>query len=366
VNARKLNPSSNHQSPDIDPSHRLVRSLSHRGTITIHGLHYGSEELRAPVQRGRRGLGAAHSTCDVLVDPTDLGSVRFRFGPADTWKVARCTRPELAAGVSLADHHRRISAARAQAAVRLEPPLLDGLAGLRESHDGRLAGETPCRRTAQDVPPVPVRRVVTGRKRRSIAREVWSLKMGQEVPSESLIEADLIVVMEADPRVDGFWAQPETFRWRQKGRVRRYTPDFLVLLTDGSRMYREVKPSRVLERDPSLGGRRPHIEAECARRGAQFEVWTERDIRRQPRYGNAREIQRRAGPWTRQMEAALAALRRVLADGRRPETIGALLLQAGLGLADLEAALALVAHGEIRIDVEAALGPDTPVLWRHA
>ncbi len=342
---------------DVGPHHWLVRSVSHRG-ITVHGLHYTSDELLWRYQLSRHAPGFPDLPCDVLVDPGDLGSVRYRFEPTGTWKVAYCTRPELAAGASLAEHRRRVATLRA--AVRRDPSPSEDRGG---SLDGRSGGSA-AGPAVQEGTLGPVRRVVTGRKRRSIARAVWSRKMQQEVPSESLLEADLIAVMEADPRVDGFWSQPETFHWRQQGRMRRYTPDFLVLLADGSRVYREVKPGRILDRDPSLGGRRPSIETECTRRGALFEIWTERDIRREPRYGNAREIQRRAGPWTARTEAALAALRQVLAD-RQPETIGALLLQAGLGPVDLEAVLALAAHGQIRIEVEGALGPSTPVLWRR-
>lgn len=105
-----------------------------------------------------------------------------------------------------------------------------------------------------------------------------SAKLGALVPCESALEVRACAAMERDPGIAVFRPQPETFRWRDaEGRRRRYTPDFLVEHADGARSYREVKPSRVLARDPTLGGRRSEIEAECARRGASFVIWTEQD-----------------------------------------------------------------------------------------
>jgi hypothetical protein len=135
-------------------------------------------------------------------------------------------------------------------------------------------------RTYGNYPRDPVRKVVTGRHTRSCAGDFPSKKNGVLVPFESLLEGDLVVLMEKDRRIARYWAQPETFRWRDDaGRRRQYTPDFLVLKVDGTRVYREVKPKKRRKRDPDLGGRLPRIKQECAVRGAQFEFWTEDEIR---------------------------------------------------------------------------------------
>lgn len=101
------------------------------------------------------------------------------------------------------------------------------------------------------------------------------------MPFESLLGADLLTQMAADPFVASIRAQPETFVWRDgaDGRRRRYTPDLLVIMMDGSKVYRSVRPHALLLRDSELSGRRPRIELECAVRGAAFEIWTEREIR---------------------------------------------------------------------------------------
>jgi hypothetical protein len=130
-------------------------------------------------------------------------------------------------------------------------------------------------------PVSPVRKVVTGRRTGSMSGTFPSAKNGRLIPFESLLEADLIVLMEHDSDIIAYYAQPETFCWHVAGgRARRYTPDFLVIYSDSRRAYREVKLARRITRDPTLGDRRRHIELECSLRGASFEIWTEIEIRR--------------------------------------------------------------------------------------
>ncbi len=122
------------------------------------------------------------------------------------------------------------------------------------------------------------RRVVTGRRRTSFSGRIPSAKNGHTVEYESQLEARLIRQMEADPEVLLYEAQPETFRWRDgSGRARRYTPDFRVKARVGW-IFREVKPRRKWEADPTLKGRLQDILRECLSRGAAFEVWTESDL----------------------------------------------------------------------------------------
>jgi len=133
-----------------------------------------------------------------------------------------------------------------------------------------------------DPPKKPARKVVTGRKRGSVSGFVpvpWPKAAGL-VAFESQHEEQLIYVMRDDPAVVRLWGQPETFKWRDavSGKARKYTPDFLVELADGTRAYREVKPFGKLLREPDFKGRRIAIEEHCRERGASFEVWTDREI----------------------------------------------------------------------------------------
>jgi hypothetical protein len=186
----------------------------------------------------------------------------------------------------------------------------------------------------------------------SIVYDFYSQKMDRRVPYESSVEADLIIIMEVDYTIAGFWAQPETFRWRQGKRARRYTPDFLVQLADGNREYREVKLTKRLIKDPTFKGRRTDIEHECALRGAIFAVWTKSDVHKQPRYRNARTILANGGPVFN--ERAQKALHKTLAI-HRPFSIGELLSISGLGVDDIGSVFRLIRLGEIGIDLNLPL-----------
>ncbi len=205
--------------------------------------------------------------------------------------------------------------------------------------------------------PVPARAVVTGRRTGSFTGYHPSRKMKALVAFESLLEADALTLLEVDVAVVSYETQPLTLRWRDGAmRRRRYTPDLLVTTGHGL-TYREVKPGRRYLRDPSLGGRRDRIEAECAALGANFEVWTDADIRREPRLSNARAILaegRRVG------DAWAEARARVLLPACA--TVGELARAAGLPPSRaLRAVMRLAALGEAGIDVEAPLGPATRI-----
>lgn len=131
-------------------------------------------------------------------------------------------------------------------------------------------------------PEGPARRIQFHGRGRSCAGTAPTRKGVGKVPFESLLELDLVELMTDDEDVATLRAQPETFTWTDglTGAKRRYTPDFLVRRSDGTSVYREVKPIAVLLADPELGDRRERIELECRARGAEFEVWTEREIRR--------------------------------------------------------------------------------------
>jgi hypothetical protein len=200
----------------------------------------------------------------------------------------------------------------------------------------------------------PVRQGARGRSRRSIVYDFISRKMNCRVPYESTVERDLIIQMELDREITGYWAQPETFRWTTGGRKRRYTADFFVRYRGDASAYREVKPLGKWIMDWDFGGRRPEIERQCAARGATYEIWTEGMIRAQPRLRNATMIVSELGP--NLDEFALASLRNALRDGT-PATVGDLLASAKLSTASIRSVFTLAAMLEISIDLSNPLGP---------
>ena len=123
---------------------------------------------------------------------------------------------------------------------------------------------------------------------RSFTGDYKSYKMDREYPFESFLERDAMVLLDADPEIAEFSCQPETFVWRDGSVRHSYTPDILLIRTDATREYREIKPKKVYVADPSLSGRKDHISFECKERMATFLIWKEADIRWEPRLSNAK------------------------------------------------------------------------------
>jgi hypothetical protein len=110
--------------------------------------------------------------------------------------------------------------------------------------------------------------------------------------AESLLEADNLIRHLLDPNVVSFEAQPMTLRYPYEGRMRRYTPDVLVVYRDRTvPEIQEVKPSvKVLTDDFRTWER--IIRTLVEQTGATFRVVTEVDLRREPRHTNLQILHR--------------------------------------------------------------------------
>ncbi|HTF65454.1 MAG TPA: TnsA endonuclease N-terminal domain-containing protein [Edaphobacter sp.] len=117
-----------------------------------------------------------------------------------------------------------------------------------------------------------------------------SRRVGRMVEFESLLERDLITILEFSPVVKTFEEQPITIRWLDSGgKEHLYTPDFLIQFR-GQRFLRkgstakpwlvEVKPQkRLVEQWDELRDRFRAAVAEASRRGWLFRILTDREIR---------------------------------------------------------------------------------------
>lgn len=190
---------------------------------------------------------------------------------------------------------------------------------------------------------------------RSCSGWYQSLKCGVQLPFESLLERDLMVLQDIDPEVGAFALKPETLVWSEGGREMRYTPDFQVVSRNGAVVYREAMSQRKLDADPSLRGRRSRIIDACAARGASFEIWTETEIRKQPRLANCSRIRAAVAFLT---PTNLSVVQTGLAADR-PVSLGSLQTALGPNPEFIGALLGLVAVGELTLDLNAAIGPDT-------
>lgn len=105
-----------------------------------------------------------------------------------------------------------------------------------------------------------------------------SRKNRRMVRCESLLEMHFLYLAEFARNVVSFDEQPVTISYRLNGRMRRYTPDFLLRWRDGSQWFVEVKPYELL----ALEKNREKFDAVgeyFRRRGDTFITMSERGIR---------------------------------------------------------------------------------------
>ena len=113
-----------------------------------------------------------------------------------------------------------------------------------------------------------------------------SYKMRRSIAYESLLECDYLYLLDFADEVVAFEEQPLTITYRHAGRTHRYTPDFRVS-QGGHDLLVECKPLALVGADEN---RRKFAagEAWAAEHGHQFQVVTEREIRRGCRVENVR------------------------------------------------------------------------------
>lgn len=138
----------------------------------------------------------------------------------------------------------------------------------------------------------PVRKVV--RPTGCIVRGKFpSRKNGRMLQHEGLLELDALYLFEASPLVTACREQPETIRYADGRRLRRYTPDFELVLAGGSTVTVEVKPKKNADR-PEIREKLDRIADFYGRRGRPFLLLSDLDIRTEPRLSNVRWIYHQA------------------------------------------------------------------------
>jgi hypothetical protein len=116
-----------------------------------------------------------------------------------------------------------------------------------------------------------------------------SRKNGRMVHHEGLLELDAIYLFEASPRVVSYREQPQTIRFADGERLRRYTPDFELTLSNGELVLVEVKPCRSLQ-DAEVREKLEKVAAHFRRSAQQFAVLTDEMLRGEPRQTNVRSL----------------------------------------------------------------------------
>jgi hypothetical protein len=122
---------------------------------------------------------------------------------------------------------------------------------------------------------MPVRRVANFG--RNVIGHFPSLKMGQMVPFESLLEQDYLYWLDYALEVERFEAQPLQMEYQHEGRTYRYTPDF-QLVQAGRSVLVECKPDRLT--DQAANQRKFKAAGDwCRQRDWEFRLVTDRQLR---------------------------------------------------------------------------------------
>lgn len=120
-----------------------------------------------------------------------------------------------------------------------------------------------------------------------------SRKNGRMVHHEGLLELEAIYLFETSPNIVRYREQPVTIHYPDEARLRRYTPDFELVLTTGEIILIEVKPTRSLQHG-DVQHKLDRIAEHMRRSETAFVILTDQIIRQEPRLSNLRWIYHRA------------------------------------------------------------------------
>jgi hypothetical protein len=119
-----------------------------------------------------------------------------------------------------------------------------------------------------------------------------SRKNNRMVHCEGLLERDAAVHFETSPHIVRYGEQPVTIHYPDGDRLRRYTPDFEVVLHTGESIYVEVKPERNLAKE-EVSHKLACVEEYFARSSKKFTILPDSVIRQQPRLANLNWLYKR-------------------------------------------------------------------------
>ena len=205
--------------------------------------------------------------------------------------------------------------------------------------------------------------------RKVVTRRSWhfrgyfpSLKNGQSVPFESILESGFFRLLELSPEVRRYRVQPLRESFVIGSQPAQYVPDVEVELFDGSRIWVEIKPAQHWK-NHATAARLSAAKAHFAAGGRRFEVVTDEVIWAEPRSKSVLEIlyHRRdtlvgTPPW----QGLLCLIK-----AEKPQTVAEL-----CSLVGEAQAWKLLGLGLIGVDLEKSLSSQSPIYLegghRHA
>ncbi|WP_445367466.1 TnsA endonuclease N-terminal domain-containing protein [Methylomonas sp. BW4-1] len=137
-----------------------------------------------------------------------------------------------------------------------------------------------------------------------------SRKNGRMVHHEGLLELEAIYLFETSPNIVRYREQPVTIHYPDEARLRRYTPDFELVLTTGEIIFIEVKPTRSLQHD-DVQHKLDRVAEYLRRSETTFVILTDQVIRQEPRLSNLRWIYHRARRIPPSLDAMTVAINKI-------------------------------------------------------
>jgi hypothetical protein len=186
---------------------------------------------------------------------------------------------------------------------------------------------------------------------------------------ESTLERDQHTLLSADPNIIKFAVQPHWLSFwtvdRQGCRVlRRYAPDIIAEMRGGHRVVIEVKSQTFADTD-KWRVRERDIRSAYAEHGLDFVVFTEREIRNEPRLSNCKQMLRHRGFGQDARHTLL--VRRAISVANSPSTVSAILGGVAQMGGEVDPAFSVLMQfalsGEVIIDLSSALGDASVVEW---
>lgn len=205
---------------------------------------------------------------------------------------------------------------------------------------------------------VPVRKAANRGK--NIIGYFPSLKLGRMINFESLIERDLIYLLDYEPQVEQFCEQPLSIEYPHDGKKHQYTPDFHVLYADQNLLV-ECKPKQFVDK-PENQVKFNAAKEWCQAHGWIFGVITDEQLSANWRVENIKLL-------TRFARYAITAevkdrILTCLATATRPVTIAEVThaTHPTTPQAGLIPILHLAFHHQVYLPLtEAKINPDTPI-----
>lgn len=191
------------------------------------------------------------------------------------------------------------------------------------------------------------------RSGRGFRMRIPSMKLGRMVECESILEGDVVLLLEYSPGVLSYQEQPALINYWDGEQMRAYFPDFEVLLSDGSRVHLEIKPSTKFGK-PKIAEKYRAIATHYKNTPIQFRIVTEQECQREPLRSNLRRLSYLRTKLTADVLPMQGELVRLL--GKMPIALAASEMIFGVAVTQR-----LLALGRLHCDLSAEITPDTLV-----